>query len=168
MMGSGEFHIRQGSYRAYGQDLEIENGVISFPGGPLTQPGVNLRATRSVGDVVAGISVIGPAKKPRITTFSRPPMSESQTLSYIITGASPSTGRAKLSVGRQINNKLSVSVGTDTKTGDSQFVARYRLSRKINVETTTGTSSNAADIFYTTEFGGDDSTKKEPQEKTSE
>ncbi len=161
MLGSGEFHIRQGSYRAYGQDLEIENGVISFPGGPLTQPGINLRATRSVGDVVAGISVIGSAKRPRITTFSRPPMSESQTLSYIITGASPSTGGAKLSVGRQINNKLSVSVGTDTKTGDSQFVARYRLSRKINVETTTGTSSNAADIFYTTEFGGDESTKDE-------
>ncbi len=165
MLGSGEFHIRQGSYRAYGQDLEIENGVISFPGGPLTQPGINLRATRSVGDVVAGISVIGPAKKPRISTFSRPPMSESQTLSYIITGASPSTGGAKLSVGRQINNKLSVSVGTDTKTGDSEFVARYRLSRKINVETTTGTSSNAADIFYTTEFGGDDSIKTESQQK---
>jgi len=166
MLGSGEFHIRQGSYRAYGQDLEIENGVISFPGGPLTQPGINLRATRSVANVIAGISVIGSAKKPRITTFSRPPMSESQTLSYIITGASPSTGGAKLSVGRQINNKLSVSVGTDTKTGDSEFVARYRLSRKINVKTTTGTSSNAADIFYTTEFGGDDSVTKEIQENT--
>ncbi len=165
MMGSGEFHIRQGSYRAYGQDLEIENGVISFPGGPLSQPGINLRATRSVGDVIAGISVIGSAKKPRITTFSKPPMSESQTLSYIITGASPSTGGAKLSVGRQINNKLSVSVGTDTKTGDSHFVARYRLSRKINVETSTGSNSNAADIFYTTEFGGNNSRTEEIKDK---
>lgn len=165
MLGSGEFHIRQGSYRAYGQDLEIENGVISFPGGPLTQPGINLRATRSIGDVVAGISVIGPASKPRITTFSRPSMSESQILSYIITGSSPSTGGAKLSVGRQINNKLSVSVGTDTKTGESQFVARYRLSRKIHVETTTGTSSNAADIFYSTELGGKTEGSAEAKEK---
>jgi len=168
MLGSGEFHIRQGSYRAYGQDLEIENGVISFPGGPLTQPGINLRATRSIGDVVAGISVIGPAAKPRITTFSRPSMSESQILSYIITGSSPSTGGAKLSVGRQINNKLSVSVGTDTKTGDSQFVARYRLSRKIHVETTTGTSSNAADIFYSTELGGDDNKSVGDEKKEKE
>ena len=160
MLGSGEFHIRQGSYRAYGQDLEINNGVISFPGGPLTQPGINLRATRTIGDVVAGLSVIGPMAKPRITTFSNPAMSESQILSYIITGSSPSTGGAKLSVGRQINNKLSVAVGTDTKTGESQFVARYRLNRKIHVETTTGTDSNAADIFYSTELGG-----KEPEKK---
>jgi translocation and assembly module TamB len=168
MFGSGEFHIRQGSYRAYGQDLVIEKGVISFPGGPLTQPGINLRATRTVGDVVAGISAIGPASKPRITTFSRPAMSESQILSYIITGSAPSTGGAKLSVGRQINNKLSVSVGTDTKTGESEFVARYRLSNKIHVETTTGTSSNAADIFYTTELGGkteEDADKKEKDSK---
>ena len=154
LLGSGEFHIRQGSYRAYGQDLQIEKGVISFPGGPLTQPGINMRASRSIGDVVAGISAIGPAATPRITTYSRPPMSESQILSYIITGSSPSTGGAKLSIGRQINNTLSVSVGTDTKTGESEFVARYRLNRKIHVETSTGSSSNAADIFYTTELGG--------------
>ena len=160
LLGSGEFHIRQGSYRAYGQDLEIDNGVISFPGGPLTQPGINLRATRTIGDVVAGLSVIGPVAKPRITTFSNPAMSESQILSYIITGSSPSTGGAKLSVGRQINNKLSVSVGTDTKTGESQFMARYRLSRKIHVETTTGTDSNAADIFYSTELGGEEKAEK--------
>lgn len=168
MLGSGEFHIREGSYRAYGQDLEIENGVISFPGGPLTQPGINLRATRSIGNVVAGISAIGPASKPRITTFSRPSMSESQILSYIITGSSPSTGGAKLSIGRQINNKLSVSVGTDTKTGESQFVARYRLNRKIHVETTTGSNSNAADIFYSTEFGGDTEETKNEQKKDRE
>lgn len=162
MLGSGEFHIKQGSYRAYGQDLEIETGVISFPGGPLTQPGINLRATRTVGDIVAGISAIGPASKPRITTFSRPPMSESHTLSYLITGSAPNTGsRTKLSVGRQINNKLNVSVGTDIKSGESEFVARYRLSRNIFVQTTTASSSNAADIFYTTEFGGEEKNEEE-------
>ncbi|MEA3467443.1 MAG: translocation/assembly module TamB domain-containing protein, partial [Thermodesulfobacteriota bacterium] len=162
-LGSGAFHIKQGSFRAYGQNLEIETGVISFPGGPLTQPGINLRATRTVGKTVAGISAIGPARKPRLTTFSNPPMSESQVISYLLTGSAPDDmgETATLSLGRQINNKLSVSVGTDIKTGDSEFITRYRLNRKIHVETTTAGDGNAIDIFYTTEWGG----KKEKEEE---
>jgi len=153
LIGSGAFYIKQGSFRAYGQDLDIETGVISFPGGPLSQPGINLRATRTVGDVVAGIYAIGPASKPRLTTFSNPPMSESLVISYLLTGSAPDqVGGTRLSIGRQINNKLSVAVGTDVKTGESEFMARYRLSRKIHVQTTTGSNTNAADIFYTIEL----------------
>ncbi len=158
MLGSGAFHIKQGSFRAYGQDLDIETGVISFPGGPLSQPGINLRATRTVGDIVAGIYAIGPARKPRLTTFSNPPMSESHVISYLLTGSAPNdVGKgAKLSIGRQINNKLSVAVGTDVKTGESEFITRYRLSRKVHVETTTGANSNAVDIFHTIELEDDE------------
>ncbi len=165
VMGSGAFNIKQGSYRAYSQDLEIETGVISFPGGPLSQPGVNLRATRTVGDIVVGISAIGPASKPRLTTFSNPPMSESQVISYLLTGsASNGTGSgAKLSVGRQINNKLSVAVGTDVTTGESEFITRYRLNRKIHVQTTTSKNSNAVDVFYTMELGEEDEEDKEDE-----
>jgi len=155
LFGSGEFHLKQGTFRAYSQDLEIQTGVISFPGGPLSQPGINLRATRTIGEVTVGVSAIGPAAKPRLTTFSNPPMSESNIISYLLTGSAPSNSKtgAKLSVGRQINNRLSVSVGTDVKTGEKEFVTRYRISRKISAQTTTATSSNALDIFYTTEFG---------------
>lgn len=163
MIGSGEFHIKEGSYRAYGQDLEILTGVISFPGGPLTQPGINLRAIRQIGEITAGIYAIGPAAKPRITTLSDPPMSESNVISYLLTGSSsndPSTG-AKFSIGRQINNKLSVSVGADVKTGEREFITRYRLNRKIHIQTTTATNSNAADVFYTVELGQKKKKKKE-------
>ncbi len=89
-------------------------------------------------------------------------MSESLTISYLITGSAPSgDGGTKLSVGRQINNNLNISVGTDIKSGESEFVARYRLSRKISVQTTTASSSNAADIFYTTELGGEEKQAEE-------
>lgn len=160
MLGSGAFHIKEGKYRAYGQNLEIETGVISFPGGPLSKPGINLRATRTIGDIVAGVYAIGPAAKPRITTFSNQPMSESHVISYLLTGSAPDdVGKgAKVTVGKQINNKLSVGVDTDVKTGDSEFITRYRLSRKIYVQTTTGANSNAADIYYTIELEDDDVT----------
>ncbi len=155
MLGSGEFHIREGSYRAYGQDLDIENGVISFPGGPLSQPGISFRASKTIGDVVAGLAIIGPATKPQITPYSRPPMPKSQILSYLLTGSPPGAGGARLSVGRQINNKLSVAIATDTKTGEKEFISRYRLNRKIHVEASTGSGRNGAEIVYSTEFGGE-------------
>lgn len=158
MLGSGSFSIEQGSFRAYGQDLDIETGIISFPGGPLSQPGINLRATRTIGDVIAGVSALGPAKNPRITTFSNPPMPEGDIISYLLTGSAPNdSGKGtKVSIGRQINNKLSVSMGTDVKTGDSKFITRYRLTRNIHVQTTTAGTGNAADIFYSVELGGED------------
>lgn len=164
MTGSGAFHIKQGSFRAYGQDLDIETGVISFPGGPISKPGINLRATRTIGDVVAGIYAIGPAEKPRLTTFSNPPMSEGHVISYLLTGSPPNdNGGTKLSIGKQINSKLSVSMGTDIKTGESEFVTRYRLNRKVHVQTTTGAESNAADIFYTIELEDDDLLDRQPE-----
>ena len=58
--------------------------------------------------------------------------------------------------------------GTDTKTGESQFIARYRLSKKIHVESTTGTSSNAADIFYSTELGEKSEERADENENDSE
>ncbi len=165
MMGSGEFHIKQGSFRAYGQDLEIITGSISFPGGPLLQPGINLKAIRQIGDIIVGVYAIGPVSKPRITTMSDPPMSESSIISYLITGSSANdtSGGAKLSVGRQINSKLSVAVGADVKTGEHQFITRYRLNRKVHVETSTGGGHNSADVFYTIEVG-DKGEKEAPEE----
>lgn len=165
MTGSGEFRIEQGTYRAYGQDLVIEKGIILFPGGPITKPGINLSATRTIGEVVAGINAIGPAEKPRLKTFSQPPMAERDVISYILTG-SPTSGAgkgAKLAVGRQINSDLSVEVGTDTKTGESEFKANYRINRAFSVQTTTGSASNAVDLYYILELGGKDAGKEETQ-----
>jgi len=158
ILGSGVFQIKEGTYRAYSQNLDIETGVISFPGGPLSKPGINLRATRTIGRNIVGINGIGSIEKPRLTTFSNPPMSESKVLSYLLTGSALSdVGQgAKLSIGRRVNDKLSVSVGTDIKTGEQEFAARYRLNRKTHIQTTTATNSNAVDIFYTLELGGDD------------
>ncbi len=154
LKGSGEIRIEQGTFRAYGQNLDIETGIISFPGGPLTKPGVNLRATRSIDNVVVGVSAIGSALKPRITTFSKPAMAERDVISYLLTGSPTSKigkGTGMLSVGRQINSKLSVSVGTNPSTGDAEIKTNYRINRKLHLQATNGSKSNAFDIFYTFE-----------------
>lgn len=85
---SGELSIVEGArYRAYGQRLEIEQGRLLFAGGPVTNPALDLRAVRRVGDVTAGIKVYGPLRQPQFELFSTPVMGETDVLAYLVLGA---------------------------------------------------------------------------------
>lgn len=84
---SGELQIVDGSYRAYGQDLNIERGRVLFGGGPADNPGLDVRAFRVAADsVIAGLLIQGTLKAPEVTLFSKPPMAESDALSYLLLG----------------------------------------------------------------------------------
>ena len=84
-VGAGQLTLRDGRYRAYGQDLEIERGELIF-NGPLDNPQLDVRATRKAGDVTAGIRLTGTPDNLRSEVFSEPVMSDAETLSYLLTG----------------------------------------------------------------------------------
>ncbi|HVT32119.1 MAG TPA: translocation/assembly module TamB domain-containing protein, partial [Rhodanobacteraceae bacterium] len=92
--GTGTLNVG-GTYKAYGQDLKIESGRLLFTGTSLDNPGLDIRAVRSIvgpsgadlGDVIkAGLQVRGTALVPVLTVFSEPAMEQSEALSYLITG----------------------------------------------------------------------------------
>jgi translocation and assembly module TamB len=83
---TGQITIPEGIYRAYGQRLEVENGRILYTGGPLTNPGLDIRAVRKVDAVTAGILVKGSLNQPQMDIFSTPAMSQTDALAYIILG----------------------------------------------------------------------------------
>ena len=83
---TGEITIPEGIYRAYGQRLEVENGRVLYTGGPLTNPGLDVRAVRKVNDVTAGIHVKGSLNQPRLEIFSFPAMGQTDALAYILLG----------------------------------------------------------------------------------
>ena len=92
--GTGTLNVG-GTYKAYGQDLKIESGRLLFAGTALDNPGLDIRAVRTIagasgeelGDVIkAGLQVRGTALVPVLTVFSQPPMEQSEALSYLITG----------------------------------------------------------------------------------
>lgn len=85
-VGRGDLGIEDGTYRAYGQNLTIERGRLIFADSVVTNPGLDVRATRTVGSVVAGVRVTGTLKQPQLKLFSTPAMTDSQTLSYLVTG----------------------------------------------------------------------------------
>src|SRR5690606_18337302 len=58
MAASGHLDV-SGRYRAYGQDLTVRQGRLSWSGDPIADRVVNLTAERVIGEVTAGVRVTG-------------------------------------------------------------------------------------------------------------
>lgn len=87
--GRGEVRLIEGRYKAYGQDLEIETGRLLFNGGPLTEPAIEIRATRKPReDIEVGVLVRGTLDKPEFSLFSTPAMPRERQLSWLVLGRS--------------------------------------------------------------------------------
>src|SRR5690606_39155725 len=80
-IGTGTINV-SGTYKAYGQDLKIETGRLLFAGTPLDNPGLDIKAARTIrgggsfgsGDITAGLMVRGTALAPVLTVYSEPVM----------------------------------------------------------------------------------------------
>lgn len=114
MQALGELRIRNGVYKAYGQNLVIEEGQLVFGGGSLWNPGIRIRAVRyfknaaasfastnelfdfnpsnlqsmNLGNqVTVGIEITGRIDSPEVKLFSIPAnLSQADILSMIILG----------------------------------------------------------------------------------
>lgn len=85
--GRGEIQLQGGRYRAYGQDLTIETGRLLFNGGSITEPAIELRATRRPReDITVGVSARGPLDAPQFSLFSEPAMPQERQLSWLVLG----------------------------------------------------------------------------------
>ncbi|WP_165756050.1 autotransporter assembly complex protein TamB [Gilliamella apis] len=86
----GEILIPNGRFHAYGQDLIINKGIITFSG-PTDQAMLDIEAIRNPdsmdnSNITAGIRVKGSSTDPKIEIFSDPAMSQQEALSYLIRG----------------------------------------------------------------------------------
>lgn len=89
----GEVRTVGGSYRAYGQDLRIQTGVLRFAG-PFDDPTLDILAVRSHTDAgidSVGVQVRGSAQAPRATLVSEPNLPDSEKLAWLVLGR-PATG----------------------------------------------------------------------------
>lgn len=90
--GQGQIAV-SGTYKAYGQNLSIEQGQLLFASTPVDNPGLNIRAVRRLNPNATidegqkvGLYISGTAQRPVLTVFSQPVMEQSDALSYLITG----------------------------------------------------------------------------------
>ncbi len=115
MNAYGELSVQDGTYKAYGQDLAIKQGQLIFTGGPITNPGINLRATKKINNsstaiytntnqlfdfnsnnlqsinlndnMTLGVEVTGRLTSPKVQLFSEPAiLSQADILSMLVLG----------------------------------------------------------------------------------
>ncbi|UCG19142.1 MAG: translocation/assembly module TamB domain-containing protein, partial [Thiotrichales bacterium] len=85
LLFQGEVNTKNGQFKAYQQDLTIEQGRILF-NGVSDNPGLNVVASRKVLDETVGVTVTGSLAKPRLKIFSRPAMPDTDALSLLVLG----------------------------------------------------------------------------------
>jgi translocation and assembly module TamB len=83
--GRGAIRAERGTYFAYGQKLVIDRGVLIFDG-PLDNPALDIVAVRRTPQVDAGVRLSGTARVPQLTLTSNPPLSDGETLAFLVTG----------------------------------------------------------------------------------
>jgi translocation and assembly module TamB len=83
---TGELSVQKGEYAAYARKLEIQRGRLIFTGGPIDNPGIEIRAIKRYPDVTAGINVRGTLQQPQMSFFSDPSLPQSQIVSLILSG----------------------------------------------------------------------------------
>lgn len=86
--GNGDIVLEDGTFSIYGKTFEIERGRLFYSGGPLDNPGLDVRAQKSIGETVVGVDIGGTATDYEIHLFSSPPMEERDILAYLVIGRS--------------------------------------------------------------------------------
>jgi len=149
----GTLTMVEGQYTAYGRALTVEHGAFYF-NGPLDAPRMNLRVINPLDNVKVGLAITGSPRQPESQLFSTPPMSETEALSYLLTGKPlNATGdsesgmlvnaAAKLGMKKSANriNEIRAKAGFDTlqlESGDdlteSELVIGKYLSARLYLE----------------------------------
>jgi translocation and assembly module TamB len=155
--GRGVILIPEGSYRAYGQTLEIRDGEVLFTGHPLDNPRLDIRAVRDIfGDPrveAAGVHIRGPARDPLIELYTDPLTTEEKALAYVVTGADfdHAGGQGAVSVGFYLLPRLFVSYGIGLFEAGNVLSGRYELSDRWGVRVVSGERDTGIDIGFITD-----------------
>jgi translocation and assembly module TamB len=148
----GELSVYEGKYAAYGQELSLERGRLLFTGGPVTNPGIDVRAVKTIQtnsedlasrnfslegsslaftqqtELTLGVNVQNTLKQPRITFFSQPGgLSQSDILSYLLTGG-PASQVDQLNQQGLISAISALNIGGSDKLMTNQLKSAFGLS----------------------------------------
>lgn len=156
LTAQGQLSMIQGKYKAYGQNLTIDEGFLVFTGGLLTQPAIQLKAirkftTRAINDnhvtlkdlqtqrlgntsTIVGIALSGWLEHPKVRLYSNPAgLSDADILSMLILGHPVNeAGKAKAQV-------LLAALASLDKGKSSAFLEK--MQQKLNIDVQLKTTS---------------------------
>lgn len=152
----GEVRTDEGRYRAWGQSLDVETGIVAFNGSYMN-PALNLLAIRPEIEVRAGVRVTGTLLAPRVELYSDPPLPEAEKLSWVVLGRATAVSggegtsmqRAALGLlaGRAVSS-LTDDLGVDELGLDESALSiGKRISDKFYVTYEAGLSGAASTLY---------------------
>jgi translocation and assembly module TamB len=97
---SGTVSTVRGTYLAYGQRLDIEEGELRFTG-PFDNPALNVLALRSKLEQRVGVQINGTALAPVVRLYAEPDLPEAEKLAWLVLGRSPAGGGAETALLQQ-------------------------------------------------------------------
>ena len=89
-----------GEYRAYGQRLAVERGVLRFTGA-IDNPSLDILAIRPNLIQRVGVEILGTAQLPRVRLYAQPDLSDVEKLSWLIVGRASVGGGAEAALVQQ-------------------------------------------------------------------
>ena len=121
---SGQVRTDGGRYKAYGQQLNIDTGVLRF-NGPYDNPSLDIIALRPNLPQKVGVQITGTALLPRIRLYADPDLPDADKLAWLVLGRSAANGGAESAVlqqaavallrgnGKSLGGELANSLGLD-------------------------------------------------------
>lgn len=158
MSAVGVLAIREGTYKAYGQDLKIKHGEFLFSGGTLTNPKINLRAARSFDNtsqfsgsnqlfdfnasnlhtidfgnhLTVGVQVMGNLNDPKVKLYSVPAsLSQADILSMLVLGKPASQASQS---GGQLLLTAASEMKLDSGTKGTQLLSQLKHTLGVDLD----------------------------------
>ena len=85
-VGQGTLRVADGTFTTYGRKLTIDVGQLFFTGGPLTNPGVELRSEKRKDSSTVGLLVEGSLRRPELEFYSTPQMEQPVIITQLLEG----------------------------------------------------------------------------------
>jgi translocation and assembly module TamB len=86
---SGQANVVRGTYSFAGKRFNLDRGTVTFTGGPLTDPDINLSASTTTNGISAVLNITGTGQRPQIAFTSNPSLPQDEVLSRLLFGSSP-------------------------------------------------------------------------------
>nr|WP_315182446.1 translocation/assembly module TamB domain-containing protein [uncultured Albidiferax sp.] len=143
---TGELRTARGSYKAYGQALDIEEGILRFSG-RYDNPSLDVLAIRPNLSVRVGVQINGTALSPNIRLYSDSDLSDAEKLAWLVLGRSAANGGAEGAVLQQAALALLGGNGKGLSGGLASALGLDELSLSGTGSNADGTTSAAAVTF---------------------
>jgi len=139
----GTVRTAGGKYRAYGQRLDVEQGLIRFTGA-IDNPTLDILAIRPNLTQRVGVQITGTALLPSVRLYAQPELPDAEKLSWLVVGRASASGGAEAALLQQAALALLGSKGGGMSGGLAASLGLDELSFRGASSNADGTASGGA------------------------